>query len=66
MLMIVKIIKKGIKMMNYGLVLLICGTYLALYINSADSTSEMHKIINIYNDFAQFILDMPVLIAKAL
>jgi hypothetical protein len=59
-------IKKGIKILNNGLVLLICVTYLTLYINSADSTSEMHKIINIYNNFAQFILDIPVMISKAL
>ena len=66
MLLVIKMIKKGIKILNNGLVLLICVTYLTLYINSADSTSEMHKIINIYNNFAQFILDIPVMIAKAL
>ena len=66
MLLVIKMIKKGIKILNNGLVLLIFVTYLTLYINSADSTSEMHKIINIYNNFAQFILDIPLMIAKAL
>ena len=57
MLMAVKIIKKGIKMMSYGLILLVCGSYIALYFNGTNSTSEMHKVIKLFNDLAQSILD---------